>query len=178
MLADLYRQAFRNGSMRFILRRAGNIFLAGAGESGSATAAMLVCSTVAALNPPSSIDNNTPTGGDGSVGGSGSVGAGGASGSASIADIRSGAGSGSSSVKGGNNASIKSAGAKSASASAAASAASGRAPSSVTKRNSEMLGDEAQALREKEAAEMAELDTMKDELQMLLVAALVRMARR
>lgn len=36
----------------------------------------------------------------------------------------------------------------------------------------------AQAQREKEASESAELDQMRDELQMLLVAALVRMARR
>ena len=153
MLADLYRQAFRNGSIRFILRRTGNIFLAGAGESGSATAAMLVCSTVAALNPPSF--GNTTAGADASSGGSGS-----------------GSGTGSS-------ASVKSAGAssgeKSASASAAASS-SGRTP--FFKKNSEMLGDDAQAQREKENAEMAELNRMRDELQMLLVAALVRMARR
>ena len=150
MLADLYRQAFRNGSIRFILRRTGNIFLAGAGESGSATAAMLVCSTVAALNPPSS--GNTTAAADAGSGSSGS-------------------------------ASVKSAGAssgaKSATASGTASNAasvSGRTP--LSKKNSEMLGDDAQAQREKANAEMAELDKMRDELQMLLVAALVRMARR
>ena len=223
MLADLYRQAFRNGSIRFILRRTGNIFLAGEGESGSATAAMLVCSTVTALNPPSV--GTTTTAGDNNNGDSANgagTGVGGASGNAPVAGTRSGAGSNAASVKSGA-VSVNSAGAKSASASGVASAASGKG--SLTKKNSEMLGDDAQvrfnyhntpcqilrffvlmtplpsvclltnplityhvilmscpwivqAQRDKETSEMAELDKMRDELQMLLVAMLVRMARR
>jgi hypothetical protein len=113
LLADHYRKSLRDPTVRNILRSCGNVFVAGAGEAGSATAATLVLSVASRSD-------------DGAGDGTGTADA-----SASTAE----------SIKDG------------------------------------IFGDEISKRLRSRAAARSEAEKMRDELQLLLMAALVRTAR-